>query len=58
MASNIRLYGTCPAIIVNAHGPMAELPEDCVATLPDEFDDTELAVALDRLRADAARRAA
>ena len=45
-------------IIVNAHGPMAELPEDCVAMLPDEFDDTELAVALDGLRADPARRAA
>jgi hypothetical protein len=37
---------------------MAELPEDCVAMLPDEFDDTELAVALDGLRADPARRAA
>ena len=29
--------------VVNAHGPMAELPEDCVVMLPDEFDDTELA---------------
>lgn len=44
--------------VVNARGPMADLPEDCVAMLPDEFDDTELAVALDELRADPARRAA
>jgi glycosyltransferase involved in cell wall biosynthesis len=44
--------------VVNAHGSMAELPEDCVAMLPGEFDHTELAVALDRLRADPAHRAA
>jgi glycosyltransferase involved in cell wall biosynthesis len=44
--------------VVNGHGPMAELPEDCVVMLPDEFDDTELALAFDRLRADPVRRAA
>jgi glycosyltransferase involved in cell wall biosynthesis len=43
--------------IVNAHGSMVELPKDCVAMLPNEFDHTELALALNMLRADPARRA-
>ena len=37
------------ATIVNANGSMADLPEDCVLKLPDEFTDDELAQALERL---------
>lgn len=32
--------------IVNANGSMAELPDDCVVSLPDDFDVTELSDAL------------
>ena len=35
--------------IVNAHGAMVELPEDCVLRLADEFSDAELVAALVRL---------
>jgi glycosyltransferase involved in cell wall biosynthesis len=44
--------------IVNAHGSMAELPENCVIMLPDEFADPELGATLEALRSDPARRAA
>jgi glycosyltransferase involved in cell wall biosynthesis len=37
------------ATIVNANGSMAELPQDAVYMLPDEFDDTELSSALEKL---------
>lgn len=38
--------------VVNAHGAMAELPEDCVVRLPDAFSGAGLAAALEALRAD------
>ncbi len=36
--------------IVNAHGAAAELPDECILQLPDEFTDAELQAALVRLR--------
>jgi glycosyltransferase involved in cell wall biosynthesis len=50
------LYGV-PAI-ANAHGSSAELPDDVVVKLPDEFTSTELADALVLLRSDAGLRSA
>ena len=44
-------------LIVNAHGPMAELPEDCVIMLPDEFVACDLVGALEALWKDPGRRA-
>jgi glycosyltransferase involved in cell wall biosynthesis len=44
------------ATIVNAHGALAELPDDCVIKLPDEFSDDELIGALERLHRDAKLR--
>lgn len=44
--------------IVNAHGSMAELAQDAVWLLPDEFDDKQLIEALTTLRSDRQRRAA
>jgi len=38
--------------IVNAHGAMAELPENCVIMLPDEFTTAQLVEALEALRND------
>lgn len=46
------------ATIVNANGSMAYLPPDAVHLLPDEFDDTTLAAALQSLWTDTARRTA
>lgn len=43
-------------VIANAHGPLAELPEDAVYFLPDVFDDQDLVAALSALRNDASRR--
>ncbi|MEJ5348382.1 MAG: glycosyltransferase [Desulfosoma sp.] len=37
-------------VIVNAHGSMAELDRDAVWMLPDEFEDSELVDALEKLR--------
>ena len=45
------------ATIVNAHGSLADLPDDAVVKLPDTFDDGALAQALQRLRDDPAARA-
>jgi len=42
--------------IVNAHGAMIELPENCVVMLPDQFSDKELAAAVEALRANSKRR--
>ncbi|WP_426177097.1 glycosyltransferase [Massilia sp. TWR1-2-2] len=50
------LYGV-PAI-ANAHGSSAELPDDVLLKLPDDFAIAELADALVRLRGDGALRAA
>lgn len=36
-------------VIVNAHGSLADLPEDSVLRISDNFDDLELAEAIDRL---------
>ncbi|MGH7118739.1 MAG: glycosyltransferase, partial [Acetobacteraceae bacterium] len=36
--------------IVNAHGAAAELPEDCVIMLPDQFSDEQLTAAIERVR--------
>ena len=36
--------------IVNAHGPMADLPEDSVILLPDEFSESELIAAIEDAR--------
>lgn len=47
-------YGL-PAI-VNAHGSMADLPDDAVWKLPDEFSDAELVMALETLWRDVPRR--
>jgi glycosyltransferase involved in cell wall biosynthesis len=44
--------------IVNANGSMAELAQDAVWLLPDEFDDKQLIEALTTLRSDKQRRAA
>lgn len=37
-------------VILNAHGTMAEFPSDAVIKIADEFEDHELALALERLR--------
>ena len=42
--------------IVNANGSMADLPDDGVLKLPDEFDDAELVCALETLWQDPDRR--
>ena len=42
--------------IVNANGSMADLPDDGVLKLPDEFDDAELVYALETLWQDPDRR--
>ncbi|WP_233224469.1 glycosyltransferase [Thiomonas sp. X19] len=42
--------------IVNAHGSMAELPDDAVRMLPDELTDAQLAEALSLLHADIEQR--
>lgn len=42
--------------IANANGSMADLPDDTVLMLPDEFTDQELVGALERLHADAVTR--
>ena len=43
-------------LIVNAHGPMADLPPACVHRLADDFSDAELTAALDTLASDPAQR--
>ncbi|ABK14857.1 glycosyltransferase [Methanothrix thermoacetophila] len=43
-------------LIVNAHGSSAELPDDAVYMLPDDFRDEELVEALELLWRDAERR--
>lgn len=43
-------------LIVNAHGSSAELPEDAVYMLPDEFEDIDLIDALEILWRDAEKR--
>lgn len=42
--------------IVNANGSMADLPEDAVYMMPDEFDDAHLSQALDTLWKDEQKR--
>lgn len=42
--------------IANAHGSLAELPDDCVVMLPDEFADAELREAIESLWTDPERR--
>lgn len=44
------------ATIVNANGSMADLPDDVLLKLPDEFDDASLQQALESLHRDAALR--
>lgn len=44
--------------IVNANGSMAELPDDAVCKLQDDFADADLIAALQTLRSDADKRAA
>lgn len=44
-------------LIVNANGAMTDLPGDIVTILADEFETQDLGKALERLRADPARRA-
>jgi glycosyltransferase involved in cell wall biosynthesis len=46
------------ATIVNAHGALAELPDDCVVKLPDDFTDPQLVDALTKLHKSAAYRQA
>jgi glycosyltransferase involved in cell wall biosynthesis len=43
-------------LVVNAHGSLAELDPDAVWMLPDVFDDTDLAAALETLRQEPERR--
>lgn len=43
-------------LIVNAHATFAELPDDCVVKLADEFADQDLVVALEQLHASASSR--
>ena len=45
-------------VIVNAHGPASELPDDVVAKVPDEFSTYDLAQAIDALCGDGAKRQA
>ena len=42
-------------LIVNAHGSLAELDSEAVCVLPDEFEDEELARAMETIRGDTAR---
>lgn len=42
--------------VINAHGPMTELPADTTLLIPDDFKTSELADALDRLAGDAKLR--
>ncbi len=49
------LYGV--PTIINAHGAAADLPDDVLVMLDDEFDTADLAGALASLQGDAARRA-
>jgi glycosyltransferase involved in cell wall biosynthesis len=44
------------ATIINAHGSLADLPDDVVFKLPDAFDDAALTAALERMRDDGAER--
>lgn len=44
--------------VINAHGPMAELPPDAALMIPDDFQTSELTAALDRLADDADLRRA
>lgn len=44
------------ATIVNAHGTLADLPDNAVCKLRDEFDDDELAAALQEMRDDPSAR--
>lgn len=44
------------ATIVNAHGSLADLPDDAVLKLADRFEDADLAAALQRMRDDPAER--
>lgn len=44
------------ATIVNAHGSMADLPEECVWRLEDDFSDSQLVDALETLWRDVSRR--
>ncbi|MFN3630414.1 MAG: glycosyltransferase, partial [Casimicrobiaceae bacterium] len=46
------------ALIVNAHGSLAELPDEAVVKLPEQFSDAALIQALEALAAEPARRAA
>lgn len=39
-------------LIINAHGPMSEYPNEILIKLPDDFKDIELSAALERLRED------
>lgn len=45
-------------LVVNGHGPAAELPADVAVCLPDQFDDDALKDALQHLNADEKSRAA
>lgn len=44
------------ATVVNAHGSMADLPDDAVVKLPEDFRDDQLARALERLHDDPGHR--
>ena len=46
------------AVIVNAHGSAAELPNDCVCMLPEHFSNAELTAVIDKLHGDRERREA
>jgi glycosyltransferase involved in cell wall biosynthesis len=48
--------GSAQPTIVNAHAGFAELPDDIVVKLPDDFSDAELTGAFDRLYLDAEYR--
>ncbi|WFU12162.1 glycosyltransferase (plasmid) [Rhizobium sp. CB3090] len=48
--------GSGLATIVNSHGAMAELPDDCVEMLEDDFSPAQLAAALETLYADPVKR--
>ncbi|MDZ4098203.1 MAG: glycosyltransferase [Methylophilaceae bacterium] len=44
------------ATIVNAHGALADLPDDCVVKLPDTYSDKQLAAAMRKLYRDPSYR--
>jgi glycosyltransferase involved in cell wall biosynthesis len=44
------------ALLVNAHGPVTEYPDDILVKLPDDFTDTALIAALEDLRNDSTLR--